>query len=117
MTKSSLPEQLRPAEVHTCPRCGIKFTRVVGLICPDCREASVIRREGGYRLGSPLTHREDEIAGLIAQGRCNKEIATELYLTEGTVKQYVVRIFQRYGVSSRLEVALRWIREHQQQAA
>lgn len=48
-----------------------------------------------------LTTRETEIIGLIAQGRSNKQAATELFLSEATVKTHLVHIFDKLGVDSR----------------
>jgi DNA-binding NarL/FixJ family response regulator len=42
-----------------------------------------------------LTRREVEVLRLIAAGRSNKEIASELYLSEATVKTHVNRIFAK----------------------
>ncbi len=57
-----------------------------------------------------LTKREREIAALVGAGKSNKEIATELNLSTGTVKVYLsVRIFPAIGVTSRVGVAL-WAR-------
>ena len=44
---------------------------------------------------------------LIQQARTNKEIAYELCLTVGTVKEYVYHIFRKLGVTNRTELALR----------
>ena len=57
----------------------------------------------------PLTDRDRELARLVA-GRCtNKEIAAALYLSEGTVKQYVARICDKLQVNSRTQVLVRSI--------
>ena len=53
-----------------------------------------------------LSQRETEIVQLLAKGMCNKEIATALGLTEGTVKGYLSTIFQKLHLDSRLKVAL-----------
>jgi DNA-binding NarL/FixJ family response regulator len=44
------------------------------------------------------------------RGIGNKEIADELGIAEATVKVYLVRIFKKFRVSSRLEAALFWMR-------
>ncbi len=51
-----------------------------------------------------VTERELEIVRLIAQGRSNKEIASELFISEKTVKTHVYRIFRKLGVGNRTEV-------------
>ena len=53
-----------------------------------------------------LTERELGVLKLIAQGRSNKEIASTLYLTEGTVKGYISTIFDKLGVEDRTQAAL-----------
>jgi DNA-binding CsgD family transcriptional regulator len=51
-----------------------------------------------------LTPRESQIAGLVAQGMTNKEIGTELWITENSVKQALKRMFRKLNVSSRAEM-------------
>lgn len=51
--------------------------------------------------GSPLTVREAEVLGLVAEGCSNKEIGQQLFLSEATVKSHLVHIFSKLGVSSR----------------
>jgi DNA-binding NarL/FixJ family response regulator len=53
-----------------------------------------------------LTPRERQLVVLIAQGLKNKEIAYTLGITEGTVKVYLSRLFQKTGANDRLELAL-----------
>ena len=55
---------------------------------------------------SDLSKREKAIAGLVARGLRNREIASELGMTEGTVKVYLHRIYEKLGVSSRTELAI-----------
>ena len=59
--------------------------------------------------GSPdgLTARESQIAGLIARGRSNKEIARELCIEISTVKNHVHHMLEKLGVRGRAEVAAR----------
>ena len=53
-----------------------------------------------------LAPRERQVTGLIAQGLSNKEIAWSLGITEGTVKVYLSKLFDKVGVSDRFELAL-----------
>jgi DNA-binding NarL/FixJ family response regulator len=53
-----------------------------------------------------LTRRERHVVSLLAQGLKNKEIAHATSLSEGTVKVYLTRLFQKVGVHDRLELAL-----------
>jgi DNA-binding NarL/FixJ family response regulator len=50
---------------------------------------------------APLTAREVEVVGLIAKGLRNKEIATELHITEETAKVHVRRVFVKLNVNDR----------------
>lgn len=52
-----------------------------------------------------LSRREQEVVGLVASGLTNKEIARVLALSEHTIKNYLFRIFEKLGVSSRVQVA------------
>jgi DNA-binding NarL/FixJ family response regulator len=55
---------------------------------------------------SPLSTREREIVGLVAQGYKNKEMAEKMFISEQTVKNHLHNIFDKLGVSDRLELAL-----------
>ena len=55
---------------------------------------------------TPLTDQEREVLQLIAQGRSNKEIATELKISERTVKTNVSNIFGKLELTDRTQVAL-----------
>lgn len=53
-----------------------------------------------------LTSRELSLVQLVAEGRTNRDISHELRLSEHTVRNYLFRIFNKLGVSTRLELAL-----------
>ncbi len=55
----------------------------------------------------PLSERELEILQHLAQGASNREIATALYITEGTVKNHITNILGKLGVRDRTQAALR----------
>lgn len=61
-------------------------------------------------LGS-LTKRENEVLRLIAAGLSNREISKRLALNESTVKNYVSAIFEKLGVSTRVELVLHFFSE------
>ncbi len=54
----------------------------------------------------PLSFREQQLVDLVVQAKSNKEIAYELSLTVGSVKEYMHRVFRKVGVRSRTELAL-----------
>jgi DNA-binding NarL/FixJ family response regulator len=70
------------------------------------------RRRG--RKEVELTPREREVLGLVGQGLANKQIARRLEITERTVKAHLTSVFQRIGVTDRVQAAL-WARQHLQQ--
>lgn len=53
-----------------------------------------------------LTSRELDIANLVSQGLSNKEISYKLFLTEGTVKNYVTKVLDKLNLKSRVELTL-----------
>jgi DNA-binding NarL/FixJ family response regulator len=53
-----------------------------------------------------LTAREEQVVALVADGLTNRDVAHELGLTENTVKKYLFHIFDKVGVSSRVELVL-----------
>ena len=62
--------------------------------------------QGRERERSPLSQREREIVALVAQGFRNKEMAEKMFISEQTVKNHLHNIFDKLGVSDRLELAL-----------
>lgn len=57
---------------------------------------------------NPLTEREKEVLGLIADGKNTKEIASQLFITTGTVRNYISVILDKLGVSNRIEAITRF---------
>jgi len=55
---------------------------------------------------SLLTPREEQVVALVAEGLGNRQIARELNLSEHTVKKYLFRIFEKLGISTRVELVL-----------
>jgi DNA-binding NarL/FixJ family response regulator len=70
---------------------------------PDDSGAAAVPR-GRTRV--PLSAREREIVALVAQGYRNREMAEKLFISEQTVKNHLHNIFDKLGVSDRLELAL-----------
>src|ERR1700690_415681 len=53
-----------------------------------------------------LTHREEQVGALVADGLSNREVAHKLGLSVHTVKKYMFHIFDTLGISSRVELVL-----------
>ena len=66
----------------------------------------------GRRCGIPdgiLTEREMEIAMLVAKGLSNKDIAARLFMSEGTVKNYISAILAKTGLEHRTQLAVYYL--------
>jgi len=61
----------------------------------------------GRREPTTLSPRERELISLVRKGLRNREIAKQLGVTEGTIKVYLHTVFEKLGVSSRTELAIR----------
>jgi two-component system, NarL family, nitrate/nitrite response regulator NarL len=72
---------------------------------PELKERIGGRAE--RRSEAALSSRERQLVALVALGRRNRQIATELGITEGTVKVYLNAIFDKLGVANRTELAIR----------
>jgi DNA-binding NarL/FixJ family response regulator len=75
----------------------VEFTRVSSMVPAAQME----------QLVEPLSERELEILALIARGASNKEIASQLFIAEGTVKNHVTHILGKLGVRDRTQAALK----------
>ncbi|HZU24215.1 MAG TPA: response regulator transcription factor [Bryobacteraceae bacterium] len=106
---------------QTAPELIVKSIRKVyaGEIWLDSHTTAAVMRQfataadaainGGSsraRERSPLSQREREIVQLVAQGYKNKEMAEKMFISEQTVKNHLHNIFDKLGVSDRLELAL-----------
>lgn len=105
---------------QTAPDLIVKSIRKVnsGEIWLDSNTTAAVMRQfstgvdssngvgGKGRERSPLSAREREIVALVAQGYKNKEMAEKMFISEQTVKNHLHNIFDKLGVSDRLELAL-----------
>src|ERR1700691_911669 len=105
---------------QTAPELIVKSIRKVhgGEIWLDSHTTAAVMRQfaapgeisgggsGKTRERSPLSQREREIVQLVAQGYKNKEMAEKMFISEQTVKNHLHNIFDKLGVSDRLELAL-----------
>jgi len=89
---------------RTCYRCGALIDRRRARICQDCRKPPGPKQERPW--DAPLSFRDRQVVDCVAEGLRNKEIAYLLGLSEGTIKEYMYRIFRKVGVTSRSQLAV-----------
>jgi DNA-binding NarL/FixJ family response regulator len=77
------------------------------VIAEFTRVSSMVPSAQMEQLVEPLSERELEILGLIARGGSNREIADQLFIAEGTVKNHVTHILGKLGVRDRTQAALK----------
>jgi DNA-binding NarL/FixJ family response regulator len=63
-----------------------------------------------------LSKREEDVVRLVADGLSNKDVAAQLGLKEHTIRNYLFRVFDKLGVSSRVELVLYCLQERQKEA-
>ncbi len=68
-------------------------------------------RPSSSQSSSPLTQREEEVAALVAQGLTNRQLSTELSISERTASNHVARILRKLGLRSRAQI-VSWVTEH-----
>lgn len=104
-----------------CYRCGKDFhdfsERGLARVCEKCKKPKAkkpLRLKGESRglLGQPLTVRQTQVIELLAKGKLNKQIATDLHLDEGTVKVIVSILLAKTGFTNRTELAVWWVQGH-----
>lgn len=89
---------------------------IEGVHCVACGASYIQQKSGrslkeevdavGARVRDRLTTKEIQIVGLIVQGFKNREIANQLGTTEQVIKNYLRNVYDKTGVSDRLELAL-----------
>ena len=91
------------AQIRNCFRCGEEFpSDGAKRICPSCSSPKTEKKP----LNPNLSFRERQVVNLVCQAKLNKEIAFELHLAEGTIKEYLNRIFRKVGATNRIELAV-----------
>src|SRR5207344_912263 len=63
-----------------------------------------LARVSGRTASSGLTETERRVAALVVEGRSNKEVASELFVTVRTVETHLTKIYAKLGVRSRTEL-------------
>ena len=91
-------------DIHLAPQVATKLVRAYNSINIKNDFYNSVFREKSVL--TELTNREQEVAKLIAKGHSNKEICKILFLTEGTVRNYVTKILEKLELNNRTELAV-----------
>lgn len=70
------------------------------------RLTALMQNNSGNSVTEDLTEREKEICSLMADGLSNKQIAGKLYISEGTVKNYISAIYDKTGIHDRVKLVV-----------
>ena len=70
------------------------------------RLTAMMSRNNNKSLYDELTEREREIASLLVKGMTNKQIADKLFISEGTVKNYISNIYDKTGIHDRVKLVV-----------
>jgi len=70
------------------------------------RLTSLMTKNTGVDICSEMTDREREISALLAEGLTNRQIADRLYISEGTVKNYISSIYDKTGIHDRVKLVV-----------
>jgi DNA-binding NarL/FixJ family response regulator len=107
LLKDTPPEQLVAAVRTVAAGEALLSPSITARVIAAFAEGAVAppSREGAEALEG-LTHREREVLGLLARGRANAEIATELFVSETTVKTHVGRVLAKLGLRDRVQAVI-----------
>jgi DNA-binding CsgD family transcriptional regulator len=83
----------------------VAFLKITGLTLAIILANNLANLDSG--INEILTQRELQIANLVAQGHCNKQIAIQLQISEWTVSTHLRRVFAKLGVDSRAAMVYR----------
>lgn len=89
--------------LRNCYKCGAEFqSDGSARICWTCRPKDRRKRAIDPR----LSLRDKQVIALVVAGKLNKQIAGELHLSNGTVKEYLFTIFRKLRLGNRVELAV-----------
>ena len=80
--------------------------RLTSLVRSDSSSRASESDSDRARIYGELTEKEKEIAVLLAEGLNNRQIASKLYISEGTVKNYISSIYDKTGIHDRVKLAM-----------
>ena len=106
MLKDATPDDLEQAiRVALSGGGNVLSQRVIQNLFEET-EGMPANGDGHRRSEASLTQRETDIMSLLAEGKSNREISRNLYLSEKTVKAHLAAIFRKLGVTNRTQAAM-----------
>ena len=78
--------------------------RKISSLSDEIKEQSKIRSEGFHAQLNELTERQREVYNLIISGKTNKEIMSELFIEQSTLKSHINQIYGKLNIKSRSEL-------------
>ncbi len=112
-----LLKNLRPAELYDLVRAVMRnepplSPTIAGRLLGQIRDGTTVSLAPAESAETPaLTRRELEVLQLVADGLSNKEIATSLFITEGTVKNHVHNALEKLQLENRTQAAAYIVRQ------
>lgn len=107
LLKDSTPADLiRAVELAAQGHPTLSPTVTAQLMAKVSSAPDTSSRTAASALLEELTERELEVAHKIAQGLSNSEIAGQLFMSVPTVKTHIIRIFNKFGVDNRVQIAI-----------
>ena len=110
LLKTCAPDELSAALVQIASGTSLIDPQMAGTLLREFRnyDLKASRRDRPDLAGRPaLTRREVEVLQRLARGRSNRQIATELFISDNTVKNHVRNILDKLQVHTRLEAVVR----------
>lgn len=104
----SLIEAIRDAaqgKMIMPPEVAAKLAQGLNKISTRKKEGAVLQADLG------LSEREKEIAGMMIQGFTNRQISSALYISEGTIRNYISSIYSKINIGDRTQAVL-FLKEH-----
>jgi DNA-binding NarL/FixJ family response regulator len=89
----------------------------LGYLLEALGKAAPLRFQDSNAAARLLTKRELDVVRLVAEGLTNRDISTQLGLSEHTIRNYLFRVFDKLGVSTRVELVLYCLQARQGRSA
>jgi DNA-binding NarL/FixJ family response regulator len=102
-----------PAAIKAALNCQSVFGGAVVDKLPALMNEAQSRESGFDYESKDITEKEFEVIQLVAEGYSNKEIAGKLFLSEGTVRNYLSTILEKLELRDRTQLAIFYLKNHQ----